>query len=89
MRGEHSSFCTWGKRAPELADEHGEPLNLPIMVREGPVVDTILAVADELKADAIAMPTAGRHGLLDAARGSTTAKILDDASWPLLAVPVG
>jgi nucleotide-binding universal stress UspA family protein len=53
------------------------------------VVDTILAVADEMKADVIAMPTAGRHGLLDAARGSTTARILDDGAWPLLAVPVG
>jgi hypothetical protein len=78
-----------GERAPELADERGEPLDLPFLVREGPVVDTILAVADEMKADVIAMPTAGRHGLLDAARGSTTARILDDGGWPLLAVPVG
>jgi nucleotide-binding universal stress UspA family protein len=78
-----------GERAPELADERGEPLDLPLMVREGPVVDTILAVAHELMADVIAMPTAGRHGLLDAARGSTTARILDNGAWPLLAVPVG
>ncbi len=78
-----------GERAPELADEQGERLDLPLVVREGPVVDTILAVADDLKADVIAMPTAGRHGLLDAVRGSTTARILDDGAWPLLAVPVG
>ncbi|MGO4869499.1 MAG: universal stress protein [Roseiarcus sp.] len=78
-----------GESAPELTDEQGEPLALPIEVREGPVIDTILAVADEMKADVIAMPTAGRHGLLEAVRGSTTARILDDARWPLLAVPVG
>ncbi len=78
-----------GERAPELTDERGEPLDLPIVVREGPVVDTILRVADDLNVDVIAMPTAGRHGLLDAVRGSTTARILDDARWPLLAVPVG
>jgi nucleotide-binding universal stress UspA family protein len=78
-----------GESAPELTDEHGQPLALPIEVREGPVIDAILAAADEAKADVIAMPTAGRHGLLDAVRGSTTARILDDARWPLLAVPVG
>jgi nucleotide-binding universal stress UspA family protein len=53
------------------------------------VVDTILRTADELQADIIAMPTAGRHGLLDAVRGSTSARVVDDAHWPLLAVPVG
>ncbi|MGD1036347.1 MAG: universal stress protein [Roseiarcus sp.] len=78
-----------GERAPEPTDEQGKPLDLPFIVREGPVVDTILEVADDLKVDLIAMPTAGRHGLLDAVRGSTTARILDDASWPLLALPVG
>jgi nucleotide-binding universal stress UspA family protein len=36
----------------------------------------------------IAMPTGGRHGLLGALRGSVTARILDDARWPLLAVPL-
>jgi nucleotide-binding universal stress UspA family protein len=41
-----------------------------------------------LKADLIAMPTAGRHGLLDAMRGSTTARVLDDARWPLVAAPM-
>jgi nucleotide-binding universal stress UspA family protein len=35
------------------------------------------------------MPTAGRHGLLDAVRGSASAQVLEDARWPLLAVPVG
>jgi len=78
-----------GDSAPNLTDENGKPLGLPIIVRKGPVVDTILRVAEELKVDVIAMPTAGRHGLLDAVRGSTTARILDAASWPLLAVPVG
>ncbi len=78
-----------GDSAPQLTDEEGKPLGLPIIVRKGAVVDTILRVAGELKVDVIAMPTAGRHGLLDAVRGSTTARILNAASWPLLAVPVG
>jgi nucleotide-binding universal stress UspA family protein len=78
-----------GDRAPTVIDEEGRPLAMPILVRQGRVVDTILKVAGELNVDAIAMPTAGRHGLLDAVRGSTTARILDDGRWPLLAVPVG
>jgi nucleotide-binding universal stress UspA family protein len=78
-----------GKEAPALIDENGAPLNLPIMVREGGVVEMILATAGMLEADVIAMPTVGRHGLIDAVRGSTTARILEDARWPLLAVPVG
>jgi nucleotide-binding universal stress UspA family protein len=78
-----------GERAPELRDEQGEPLDLPIIVRKGPVVDTILEVANGLKVDVVAMPTAGRHGLLEAVRGSTSARVLDEASWPLFAVPVG
>ncbi len=77
-----------GERAPDLVDEQGQPLRLPLLVRQGPVIDTILKVAAELKADLIAMPTAGRHGLLDAVRGSTTARILDDARWPLVAAPI-
>lgn len=78
-----------GKRAPELIDESGEPLRLPVLLREGAVVEEILAAAGELDVDVIAMPTPGRHGLIDAVRGSTTARIFEDARWPLLAVPVG
>jgi nucleotide-binding universal stress UspA family protein len=78
-----------GKRAPQLTDENGEAFDRPILLREGPVIDTILATAGELDVDAIAMPTAGRHGLIDAMRGSTSARIVDDARWPVLALPVG
>ena len=78
-----------GKRPPDLVDENGVALDLPILLRDGAVVETILAVAGELDVDAIAMPTAGRHGLLDAVRGSASARVLEDARWPLLAVPVG
>jgi hypothetical protein len=78
-----------GKRPPALVDDNGVPLDLPILLRDGAVVDTILAAAGELDVDMIAMPTPGRHGLLDAVRGSASAQVLEDARWPLLAVPVG
>lgn len=54
---------------------------------EGPVVETIVAASDQLDADLIVMATEGRHGFLDALRGSTTEAVLRRANRPLLAVP--
>ncbi len=59
-----------------------EQLTLP-----GPVVETIVAAADQLDVDLIVMATEGRHGFLDALRGSTTEAVLRRAGRPLLAVP--
>jgi len=59
------------------------------VTRNGDVVDTILAVARETSADLIAMTTAGRHGFLDALRGSTTERVLRSGNLPLLAIPAG
>ncbi len=60
----------------------------PVALRQGPVIETILAYARDIKADMIAMPTRGRTGLLDALRGSTTERALAESPVPLLAVPV-
>lgn len=46
----------------------------------------IVAEAHAQSADLIAMTTAGRHGFLDALRGSTTEQVLEHASCPVLAV---
>ena len=53
----------------------------------GDVVDTILEVSDEREADLIVMGTRGRHGFLDAIRGTTTERVLRGAKCPLLTVP--
>ena len=81
-------FLHVGAEAPHFVDEQGEFRRQPILVRPGPVADTILKVAHRLAVDLVAMPTGGRHGLLGALRGSVTARILDDAHFPLLAVPL-
>lgn len=52
----------------------------------GSVVSAILQQARQVHADLLAMTTAGRHGLLDALRGSTTEQILQHAECPVLAV---
>lgn len=59
------------------------------IVRRGPVVETIVEVADEVAADVIVMTTAGHKTFLDALRGSTTEEVLRKARRPLLAVPEG
>lgn len=59
------------------------------VVRPGEVVETILTTAAEVAADLVAMTTQGRHGFLDALRGSTTERVLRQARCPMLTMPVG
>lgn len=55
--------------------------------KEGPVAQTILEAADEVTADLIVMATEGRHGILDALRGSVTEQVVRQTRRPVLAVP--
>lgn len=73
-----------GEDAPLL---YTAPANarVPVEVRTGPVVETILEMARQ--ADLVAMPTAGHHGILDALRGSTTERVVRQAPCPVLAFP--
>ena len=57
------------------------------MEREGDPVEQIVAAAAEVKADLVVMPTAGRAGVLEALRGSTTERVLRHVRCALLAVP--
>ena len=72
---------------PHIAPADGKRSSFRRMVREGDPVEQILAAADEIEADLIVMPTAGRTGVFDALRGSTTERVLRSAPCPLLAVP--
>lgn len=80
----------------------GEPsgmpeLRLPVVpgwtwnhvVRPGEAIDTIVAAAADVRADLVAMTTEGRHGFLDALRGSTTERVLRQVRCPMLTMPVG
>lgn len=82
------SFLHVGATAPDLRDETGAQFDLPFVLRQGDVVDEIVAAATRTGAQLIAMPTLGRQGLFDALRGSTTERVLREAKMPLLAVPV-
>ena len=80
------SFLHIGDRPPNLAACAGTTVRGEVEVMEGPLVETILHVAQERQVDLIAMPTAGHQGFLDALRGSTTEQVLRQAPCPVLAV---
>lgn len=59
------------------------------VARPGDVIETIFQTAAELAADLVVMTTQGRHGFLDALRGSTTERVLRQSRCPMLTMPVG
>ena len=75
-----------GEAAPRLRVASSSAL-LPVILRSGNVVESIVDAAIEFDVDAIAMPTAGHHGILDALRGSTTERVIRHAPCPVFAVP--
>ncbi|MBI5910885.1 MAG: universal stress protein [Betaproteobacteria bacterium] len=76
-------------RDPPHVQHHAKPhIPVPVAIRHGDVVESIIDAANEWQPDLIGMPTAGHHGFLDALRGSTTERVLRQAPCPLLAVPV-
>jgi len=74
-----------GEAAPRLRVASSSAL-LPVILRSGNVVQSIVDAAVELDVDAIAMPTAGHHGVLDALRGSTTERVIRHAPCPVFAL---
>lgn len=57
------------------------------ITKQGDVIEAILTAARELDADLMVMSTAGRHGFLDAFRGSHSERVLRHTPCPLLAIP--
>ena len=55
--------------------------------RQGDVIDSICEAALETDADLIVMTTDGRHGFLDALRGSHSERVLRRSPCPLLVIP--
>lgn len=72
-------FIHVGDEAPELPDGR------KARTLGGPLVETLLDQARH--AGLIAMPMAGRHGLIDAIIGSTSERVVSAATCPVLALP--
>jgi nucleotide-binding universal stress UspA family protein len=77
-----------GTTTPSLGAEVKPGSPVRVELRGGNVVEGILQAAVDVKADLIAMATAGPHGILDALHGSTTERVLRHAPCPVFAVPV-
>jgi nucleotide-binding universal stress UspA family protein len=75
--------------APLLNVEPNEERRIRRHARTGDVTDEILAAVREVEAQLVVMATEGRHGFLDAVRGSTTVRVMREAGCPVLAVPAG
>jgi nucleotide-binding universal stress UspA family protein len=56
------------------------------ILREGPVAETILAAAEELRADTIVMSTHGWKGLQHLLNGSIAERVVRNAHIPVLVV---
>lgn len=57
------------------------------MNRGGDVIETIVDTAHGTRADLVVMTTDGRHGFLDALRGSHSERVLHHAPCPVLVLP--
>ena len=73
---------------PAVRRVHEQGFPVERLARPGGVTETILDTARELDVDLIAMATEGRHGILDALRGSTSEQVVRRAPCPVLAVPI-
>jgi nucleotide-binding universal stress UspA family protein len=58
------------------------------LVKSGNVIDSIVHMAGDMGTDLLVMATDGRHGFLDALRGSHSERVLRRTPCPLLAIPV-
>ena len=74
-----------GGEFPKLQLPEGKDWGWKEVRRHGNVVPAILEAAEQ--ADLIVMTTEGRHGVVDALRGSVTEGVVRGAPCPVLAVP--
>lgn len=72
---------------PRVHVEDGDRWTFDRLRRGGDPVDEIPAVAQSINAELIVMATAGRSGVFEALRGSTTERVLRRVRCALLAVP--
>jgi nucleotide-binding universal stress UspA family protein len=72
---------------PRVHTEDGTGWSFTRQCREGDPVNEIAAAAESVRAELIVMPTAGRSGVFEALKGSTTERVLRRARCALLAVP--
>ena len=61
-------------------------MRVSFLIREGPVADTILAVAEAMQVEIIAMSTHGRSGIRRWLLGSVTERVVHHSSIPVMVI---
>lgn len=76
-----------GRELEKIARQH-LPSNFPyrIVLRSGDPASLIVAVADELQADIIVMPTHGNRGVMGLIIGSVAERVVREAKRPVLTI---
>jgi len=69
-----------------LAKLKNEGANVSAEVREGPIAETIVAVAAEMNVNMIAMSTHGRSGLQKLLMGSVTERVIKNSPVPVMVI---
>jgi universal stress protein A len=79
-----------GRELEKIAQQH-LPANFPyhIILRSGDPASLIVAVAEELPADLIVMPTHGNRGLVGLIIGSVAERVVREAKRPVLTIQPG
>ncbi len=73
--------------APALRPPDAAEWRQVTLAQDVSIATVISRYAEEHAVDLVVMPTQGRHGFLDALRGSTTEQVMRELQCPLLAVP--
>jgi universal stress protein A len=79
-----------GRELEKIAQQH-LPANFPyrIVLRSGDPATLIVAVAEELPADIIVMPTHGNRGVVGLIIGSVAERVVREAKRPVLTIQPG
>ncbi len=72
-----------------IKDLHEISVDIDPIIREGSTVNVILAVAEEVNADAIVMGTKGSTGLESVILGSVASKVIERSPIPVINIPIG
>jgi len=88
---EAGTFCLLyaghAAEAPVVAGRCAAGWAVTRLAREGNPAEVIVNTAETIGADLIVMATEGRHGFLDALRGSTSEQVLRRTPCPVLCLP--
>jgi len=74
-------------RRPQLHLKSEKDWTWAWSVTEGDILSGVLAAVEHYAADLVVLATAGREGVFDALRGSTSERIMRAVSCPVLSVP--